>query len=295
MFVLACTVTVTARAGSFFFDFNNQSDASLTRYNPLSAFGQGGTYSFPQLSPGNYAYELMQAGVPANNPGGPARMGSSVTGQTFGDLDEAVDVVNFNPSLGQAFGLGLRVQKIGLGTTSGYALEYTTPSGEATPTGEFTFTRVTDEVPTDIGTVVNLTLQAGHTYRFVLQAVGSTLTGQLFDLSNPNTPLATVAATDSTYATGAAGVIVASPLPGSTSGIDVTFDNLQGQSVPEPTSLALTSLGMVAVGVWATWHRRRSRRRSTPPAPERLMTPRSGRVGGRSRRLRRTGSNPRVL
>jgi hypothetical protein len=261
VFALACTVTVPVRGGSFFFDFNNQNDAGLTRYNPLAAFGQGGTYSFPQLSPGNYGYELTQAGVPANNPGGPARMGSSVTGQTFGDLDEAVDVVNFNPSLGQAFGLGLRVQSIGLGTTSGYALEYTTPSGEGTPTGEFTFTRVTDEVPTDIGSVANLTLQAGHAYRFVLQAVGSSLIGQLSDLTNPATPLATVAATDSTYATGAAGVIVASPLPGSTSGIDVTFDNLMGQSVPEPSALALTSLGMAAAGLWATWHRRRPRQK----------------------------------
>jgi hypothetical protein len=253
-------VAVPARAGSFFFNFNNQSDAGLTRYDPLAAFGQGGTFSFPQISPGNFGYQLAQAGVPADNPAGPARLGSSVTGQTFSDVVMAVDVVNFDPALGQAFGLGVRVQNIGLGTTSGYALDYTTPSAEGTPAGEFTFTRVTDEAPTDIGTGADLTLQAGHSYRFVLQALGSSLTGQLFDLTNLATPLATASATDSTYATGAAGVIVASPLPGSTSGIDVTFDNLLVQTVPEPGSLALTGLGMAAASLWTTLYRRRTRR-----------------------------------
>jgi hypothetical protein len=250
---LVFCVTAPARAGSFFFDFNNQSDAGLTRYDPLAAFGQGGTFSFPQLSPGNFGYQLTQAGVPANNPGGPARMGSSVTGHTFSDVAEAVDVVNFNPSLGQAFGLGTRVVNIGLGTTSGYALAYSTPSGEGTSAGEFTFTRVTNEAATDIGTEADITLQAGHSYRFLLQAQGSSLTGQVFDLANPAVPLATVNATDSTYATGAAGLIVAALAP--TSGIDVTFDNLFVQTVPEPSSLTMTALGMAAASLWATLFR----------------------------------------
>jgi hypothetical protein len=259
---LMFSLSAPARAGSFFFDFNNQSDAGLTRYNPLAPFGQGGTFSFPLLAPGNFGYELSQAGVPANNPAGPARMGSSITGQTFGDLDASVDVVNFNPNLGQAFGLGFRVQNIGLGTTSGYALDYTTPSAEGSSLGEFTFTRVTNELSTDIGSVVDLTLLAGHSYRIELQTNGSSLSGQLLDLTNPGPPLATVTATDSTYATGAAGVIVAAPLPGSTSGIDVTFDNLFVQSVPEPSSFTLSVLGMAAVGYWAALSRRQSLRTS---------------------------------
>jgi hypothetical protein len=42
-------------------------------------------------------------------------------------------------------------------------------------------------------------------------------------------------ATDSSYATGGAGMIVAAPLPESTSGIDVTFDNLLVQCRPCPS------------------------------------------------------------
>jgi hypothetical protein len=247
---LAIAWTGSARA-EFFFDFNNQSDAGLTRYNPLAAFGQGGTYSFPLLSPGNYGYQLIQAGVPANNNAGPARMGSSVTGQTFADLTESVDVVDVDPTLGFVFGLGARVNNIGLGTTSGYALVYSTPSGEGTPTGEFSFDRVTDEMATDIGLASHLTLQAGHSYRFALTAVGSSLTGQLFDLANPALPLATASATDTTYATGSAGIITAAADHTLTSGINVTFDNLRGQAVPEPGSLALTGVGLAAGGLWA--------------------------------------------
>jgi hypothetical protein len=248
---LALSVTVSTRADSFFFNFNNQSDAGLTRYNPLDAFGQGGSYSFPQLSPGNFGYQLTQAGLPANNPAGRARMGSSVTGQVFSAVAQAVDVVSFDPGLGQAFGLGTRVGNIGLGTTSGYALVYTTPSGEGSPTGEFRFDSVTNEAATDIGTGTNITLQAGHSYRFMLQAVGSNFSGQLFDLTNLATPLATATATDSTYATGAAGVITAAGDSTPTSGINVTFDNLLVQTVPEPGSLVLFGLGLAAAGFWA--------------------------------------------
>jgi hypothetical protein len=183
-------------------------------------------------------------------------MGSSVTGQTFGDVVAAVDVVNFDPSLGQAFGLGVRVSNIGLGTTNGYALDYTTPTGNETPAGEFTFDRVTNEAATDIGTGSNITLQAGHSYRFLLRAVGSNLTGQLFDLSNSATPLATATATDSTYASGGAGVIAAAANLTPTSGINVTFDNLLVQAVPEPSSLVLMGLGLAAAGLWASLRRR---------------------------------------
>src|SRR5262249_8786550 len=67
LFTVVSCVTLPARAGGFFFDFNNQSDAGLTRYDPLAAFGQGGTFSFPQLPPGNFGYQLTQAGVPSDN------------------------------------------------------------------------------------------------------------------------------------------------------------------------------------------------------------------------------------
>jgi hypothetical protein len=257
---LALSLAAPTRADSFFFNFDNQSDAGLTRYNPLAAFGQGGSYSFPQLSPGNFGYQLTQAGLPSNNPAGRARMGSSVTGLSFGAFVQAVDVVNFDPTLGQVFGLGTRVNNIGLGTTSGYALVYVTPSGHGTNMGEFGFDIVTNEAATDIGTSALVTLQSGHSYRFVLQALGSNLTGQLFDLTNLATPLATANATDSTYAIGTAGVITAAGDAMPTSGINVTFDNLLVQTVPEPGSLVLFGIGLLAAGLLAFRSRPRSLR-----------------------------------
>jgi hypothetical protein len=248
---LSLALSVPTRADSFFFNFDNQSDAGLTRYNPLAAFGQGGSYSFPQLSAGNFGYQLTQAGLPSNNPAGRARMGSSVTGLNFGAFAQAVDVVNFDPTLGQVFGMGTRVNNIGLGTTSGYALVYVTPTGHGTNTGEFGFDIVTNEAATDIGTSALITLQSGHSYRFVLQALGSNLTGQLFDLSNLANPLATASATDSTYALGTAGVITAAGDAMPTSAINVTFDNLLVQTVPEPGSLVLFGIGLVGASFLA--------------------------------------------
>jgi hypothetical protein len=54
---------------------------------------------------------------------------------------------------------------------------------------------------------------------------------------------------------------LAAPLPGATSGIDVTFDNVLVQSVPEPGSLALTGLDMAAASLWVTWYCRRARQK----------------------------------
>jgi hypothetical protein len=248
--VLLAATAIPARA-DLFQDFNNQNDNGLTRYNPLAAFGQGGTYSFPLLSPGNYGYELTQAGLPADNPAGRARMGSSVTGQTFTDVFETVDVVNFDSNLGQVFGLGARVNNVGLGTTSGYALVYSTPTGEGSPAGEFSFDRVTNEAATDIGTQASITLVSGHSYRFVLRTSGANMSGQLLDLANPGTILASVNATDSTYASGTAGVITAAGDAATTSGINVIFDNLLVQSVPEPSTLTLSTVALLIAGIWA--------------------------------------------
>jgi hypothetical protein len=135
--------------------------------------------------------------------------------------------------------------------TGGYALVYTTPLGHGTPTGEFGFDIVTNEAATDIGASANITLQSGQSYRFTLQALGSNLTGQLFDLTNLATPLATATATDSTYATGGAGVITAAGDAMPTSGINVTFDNLLVQTAPEPASLVLFGLGLATAGLFA--------------------------------------------
>lgn len=158
-----------------------------------------------------------------------------------------MDVVDFDPTLGQVFGLGARVGNVGLGTTSGYALVYSTPSGEGSETGEFSFDRVTNEAATDIGSQVGLTLIRGHSYRFLLRATGSSFTGQLFDLANVASPVATVAAADSTYISGTAGVITAAGDAATTSGINVTFDNLLIQSVREPGTLVLSALAIACL------------------------------------------------
>jgi hypothetical protein len=257
---LLLTLPATSAYADFFTNFDNQNDSGLTRVNPLTISGQGGSYGFPQLGSStstNFGYQLTQAGVAAaNNVAGPARLGSVVTGQTFGAVTESVDVVNFDGSLGQAFGLGTRFNNIGLGTTNGYALLYLTPTGSDTGTGNFLFNKITGEQSDVLGSQVAITLLVGHSYRFTLSAIGSNLSGQLFDLSNPSIALATVNATDSAYASGAAGVIGAAAKVTPTSGVNVTFDNLLVQSVPEPSSFALCGIAGLA-GLGMAWRRRK--------------------------------------
>ena len=251
--LLAAAAPAPAQVVSY--NFDNQSDAGLTRYNPLG----NGAFTFPQVTPpaaGNFGYRLQAGASPNPATFGPGRVASARTDVTLTDSQAAVDVTGFNAALGQAFGPALRGRQLGPGTTDGYALFYFPQSAAGTPV--ILLNRLDNEFGTPIGSPAAVTLDPARRYRMALTAVGALLTGQVFDLSNPTAPLATVTATDATYASGFPGLIAAASLATPTSTADVTFDNFTAQPIPEPGSLALVGLGL-AGGVLAE-RRRRSRR-----------------------------------
>ncbi|HEV3409105.1 MAG TPA: PEP-CTERM sorting domain-containing protein [Chthoniobacterales bacterium] len=213
-------------------DFNDGNDAGWTRYNPLSL----GTYSFPS---GGYR---IQAAANPNQQFGPTRAGSFRNDVTYTDFSVSIDIVAFDASLGQAFGSAARATNIGLGSTDGYLLVYLPAFSQ------LTIQRVDNESPSPIG-ATGVSLNSATDYRFVFTGIGSMLTGQVFDLANLNTPLATVMATDATYTSGFSGLIVgASPnTPGSAA--DATFDNYIAL-VPEPATWTLVVLALVALFGW---------------------------------------------
>ncbi len=247
--IIGLSLTGAARAG-ILFDFNNQSDAGLTRFNPLAGVaGQpGGTFTFPLLAPGNYGYELASPGVPsALVPEiGQARLYSIDTAVSLTNFSTSADIVGWNDTLAEAFGVAGRTSNLGLGTSDGYAAFYFPPAVTGGSMGELVIDRLTNENATTISGVT-VTLDPTQSYQMRFTGLGANLSASLFDLSAPGVALATVTATDTTYTSGFSGV-VASAQVGSTSAVDVTFDNLLiASSVPEPSSLVLGTTAVVAI------------------------------------------------
>jgi len=111
------------------------------------------------------------------------------TNVTYTDFYIAVDVVGWDDSLDQAFGILARVREPGLGTTDGYALSYQT-GNPGNPGLQISV--ITNEVPSmaqptnnNIGTV---RLSPTNTYRLVFLGRGTNLEGRVYlasDLSHP--------------------------------------------------------------------------------------------------------------
>ena len=247
--IIGLSLAGTARAG-ILFDFNNQSDAGLTRINPLAGVaGQpGGSFTFPLLAPGNYGYELASPGVPSALVPviGQARLYSFDTAVSLTNFSTSADIVGWNDTLGQAFGVGGRTSNLGLGTSDGYVALYLTKAGrwEHGPPGHRTghqrncdrhLGRRRDARP---DSVVPDAFHRG----------GGEPVGEPVRPERPGVALATVTATDTTYTSGFSGVIASANTAAPTSAVDVTFDNLLiASSVPEPSSLVLGTTAVVAI------------------------------------------------
>lgn len=211
-------------------DFNDGDDAGWDRYDPLVAVGASASgFTFP-----NGGYRLEASVSPNEGAFGPGRAASFRPDGVFSLFHVEVDVVNWEATLEQAFGSLARISSIGLGSTDGYGLIYTTGSTN------FQLGRIDDENFTTLASV-GLTLSPASDYRFIFDGTDENLTGFLYDLADLSTPLATLNATDFAYASGVTGVLVAAD--GNPGTADATFDNFS--AVPEPSAAALLIAGIV--------------------------------------------------
>jgi hypothetical protein len=248
--------TVQARAGSFY-DFNNGNDNGLTHYDPLAPFGSGSTFTFPVLGPGNDGYRLTSGPSADPNNLGPTRVGALAEIETFTNFRESVDLVGWNASIEQGFGLVARVSNVGLGTSNAYYLHYNTNIGGAQ--SGLIIERDDGEVPSATAFTPVSPLNPSVGYRLVFTGVGAELTGQIFALGDLIDPLATVNLTDATYPSGFVGVLTTGLIGGDNTGADTTFDNFSAQSVPEPSSLVLASLAFGGLALASAARHRRAR------------------------------------
>lgn len=242
----ACLLaTAPAHAQNVFDDFDDGNDNGWTRYQPLSAFGFGGTYSFP-----SGAYRMQAAASPNPAALGVQRVGSLLTGVAVTDFSASVDITGWNDASTTGIGIFARLQQVGLGTTDGYYL-HVNLGGAGTP--EIVLDRLTNEaasLPSPAAAPLPAIGQ-GTALRLTLEGIGSQLVGRVFRLSDLGTPLATISYNDANpYASGAIGIGTTGLIASSTgipinSPLDATFDNFR--LVPAPGAAALLGLaGLVA-------------------------------------------------
>jgi len=242
--VLALILGVAAGSAAraeFTDTFSSGTDAGWTHYDPLGGFGAPVSYSFPAGG-----YRISPAGSPLPGLIGPGRGGSFRTDCTVSDFILSYDLVAWGttPSFAGAFA---RVSSPGLATTQGYALGF-----------DFSFnslfiSRVRSEnVEAVVAETLVGPLDPSHQYRLTYSGGGANLAGSLQDLTT-GTVLATVAGTDTAFASGIVGlgVVVQSTAMGV--GATATFDNFS-VTVPEPSTWALLVTGLVGFG-WITRRR----------------------------------------
>jgi len=216
-------------------NFNTGSDASWTRYSPLAGFGAPGTFSFP----GGNTYRIAAAASPSPASLGPGRAGSFQTTTTYTDFDMNVDVVDYDSSQSSmVVGLLARTTTIGLGTTNGYGL---TLGG-----GAFAIQVITGELPGVTVATAPLTLSPVTQYRVFFHGLGTTLSAELYDLTNLSTPLATISGSNATYTSGVNGLFVYANSTTAGATARATYDNyFTATPVPEPATTGLAGLGLM--------------------------------------------------
>ncbi|HXT39948.1 MAG TPA: hypothetical protein VN887_07995, partial [Candidatus Angelobacter sp.] len=214
-------------------DFNDGNDTGWVHLDintgTMGQIPSGASYTFPDDGFGGKAYRIQSPAPPVPD-AGPARAFSYRT-NVYDNFYLAADIVTFDNSLNQAFGFLVRADpgSIGLGTTTGYVLNYD-PNQQNGERGQFQINVVTGEQPTRL-IAANITLDPTHRYRFVMNGAASTLTGQIYDFADLTAPLVTISADDTTYPSGVLGLFnfsrvnaadYTNPATGKT---DVTFDN----------------------------------------------------------------------
>jgi hypothetical protein len=242
LLILALFAPLSGRAGVFD-DFNDGNDAGWTHYNPIDT----GTWT---VSGG--AYRLQSSASQSPSTVGPGRAGSLRTTETYTQFSASVDIVAWDNSLDQIFGLITRVTTPGLGTTKGYGFTYATRTGRAA-TGQLQMLLITQEAGTDITPAVNFTFVPGQSYRLVFEGVLDGLTAKLFSTTNLSTPLATLTASNTTYTSGGVGFFTYDNSRGGASRADVTFDNFASEELGPKLEIVRDPSSTDVRVSWSNW------------------------------------------
>jgi len=221
---------------------NDTTAPAWDHYDPI------GTITAPSASfiVSNGHYRII---APAQqDPGcgaGPARAGSFLRNVVLSDFYVSADLIDFDDTVRQAFGIAARINTPGLGTTGGYLFSWEPGSGPlpGTSNGDLDISRLVNEAP--IGQIETapsgLHLERGKSYRFVFMGSGTNFEGQVYELPDTSTPLIRLPANDpdDLYPSGLVGLISASQSSCAIGG-DATWDNFLAMKAEPRLSVSVS-------------------------------------------------------
>jgi len=216
-----------------FSDGNDTANPSWTHnFGYVGSTGQSWTVA-------DGAYRLQ---APNNGLQGYGYVGSFV-GLSYSDVRVSADFLSFSAPLGGAFGIGARLNSDNsLANLNGYGYAY--EPFAANGLGEMVLYRINNGVDLDDLNSVQVTLDPGKDYRFILDISGTTLRGSVLELGGGLVADQTVV--DSTYASGVSGVFGYSSSAVGLPASDFTVDNFV-VTVPEPGAGLLFGAGAAVV------------------------------------------------
>jgi hypothetical protein len=210
-----------------FNDGNDTANAAWDHYDPIGGItAPPAGFTFPS---GHYRILAPAQQAPGCD-AGPARAGSFLRNGGYSDFYVSADLIDFDDTVRQAFGIAARINTPGLGTTDGYLFSWEPGSGilPGVSNGDLDISRLVDEAP--IGQIETassgLHLTKGKSYRFVFMGSGTNFEGQVYELPDTSNPLIRLPANDpdNLYPSGLVGLISASQGSCDVGG-DATWDN----------------------------------------------------------------------
>lgn len=227
-------------------NFDDNNDTGWTRMSPLEPYGAPAAFT---VVGGQYRLQAPASPLPGTL--GPGRAGSLINGDPLGAFRVSVDLVTWNDSLDQAFGILARVAEPGLATLDGYALTYVNEQGTASSTLQIIRIRNEDTAGGTLATI-SIRLTPGQGYRLVFSGIGAQLTGEVYALTNLTTPLATITANNAEFTSGACGLFVYDNSTGGGGTADATFDNFSASPPLAPLQVLPVTNQVFAIA-WPDW------------------------------------------
>jgi hypothetical protein len=234
---LACLILLSgvlpSRGQTISDDFNDGNDSGWLRFDltkpPVGLPGDFVSYTFPDDGAGGQAYRIWAMAPPAALGGaaGPARA-FSYRPESFSRMVVSMDVLDWDTTANQVFGVLVRGSQIGLGETDGYVVNYW-GNGQV-----FQINAVVNEEDDAWIADCEVPLHPSRgPYRWVFSADGLYFVGQVFSRADLNNPIAGVlVADDNRFPSGQVGMFVFDYNSAAADYTDVyaTFDNFQASA-----------------------------------------------------------------